>query len=71
MIGLNIWRAIGSFFSNVAFAPYNFFRGINNSENWWTANVFNVIMFLIAAALFIWWFGQLMKFSKDGTEDYN
>lgn len=71
MIGLNIFRAIGDFFANVAFAPYNIFREINNSESWWLANSFNVILFSIGAALFIYWYMQLIKFSKNGTEDFN
>jgi len=71
MIGLNIWRATGDFFTKIAFAPYNYFREINNSEHWWTSNLFNVFLFLVIAVLFIYWFGQLLKFSKNNTEDYN
>ena len=70
MIGLNIWKAIGDFCTNVAFIPYNFFKGISDSESWWTANLFNVVMFLITAGLFVYWFMQLAKFKKNGTEDY-
>ena len=70
MIGLNIWRATAAFFQ-AAFAPYDFFRGLNNSENWWTANIINVILFLIAAVLFVYFYLQLIKFSKNGTEDFN
>ena len=70
MIGLNIWRATGDFFANIAFAPYNFFRNINNQEHWWTANIVNIILFLIGAVLFIYFYGQLIKFSKNGTEDF-
>ncbi len=67
---LNIWKAIGDFCTNILFAPYDFFRNINNTESWWTANLLNVIMFVIAAVLFIYWFGQLAKFKKANTEDF-
>jgi len=70
MIGLNIFRAIGDFFTNSAFSLYDFFREISNSENWWAANAFNVILFLIGAVFFIYWYGQLIKFNKNGTEEY-
>jgi len=70
MIGLNIWKAIGDFFTNVAFAPYDFFRNINNSEYWWTANAFNVFLFLIGVVLFGYWFTQLAKFRRTNTEDH-
>ena len=69
MIGLNIWRATAAFFQ-ACFAPYDAFRKLNNNENWWTANIVNIILFLIAAALFVYFYGQLIKFSKNGTEDY-
>jgi len=70
MIGLNIWRATGDFFT-ACFAPYDLFRKINKSEHWWMANMVNIILFLIVAGLFIYWYGQLIKFSKNNTEDYN
>ena len=70
MIGLNIWRATASFFQAIL-APYDFFRKLNNNENWWMANIVNVILFLIAVGFFVYFYGQLIKFSKNGTEDYN
>ena len=70
MIELNIWKAIGDFCTNILFIPYNFFRNINNTEHWWSANFMNIVLFLIGVVLFIYWFGQLAKFKKSGTEDY-
>ncbi|MEE9349245.1 MAG: uracil phosphoribosyltransferase [Flavobacteriaceae bacterium] len=70
MIGLNIWKAIGDFCTNVLFAPYNFFKGIGDNEHWWTSNVFNLILFIIVALLTFYWFGQMAKFKKNGTEDF-
>ena len=71
MIGLNIFRATGDFFTKYAFFVYDFFREINNSEHWWMANAFNIVLFLIGAILFIYWYGQLIKFNKNGTEEYS
>jgi predicted permease len=68
-MNLNIWKAIGDFLTNVLFAPYDFFRNINNEEHWWTANAINIILFLIVAVMFLYWFTQLFKFKKEGTED--
>lgn len=70
MIGLNIWRATTALFE-AAFAPYNFFRSLNNKEYWWSANIVNTILFLIAAAFFVYFYLQLIKFSKNGTEDFS
>jgi len=70
MIKLNIWRAIGDFCTNILFAPYDFFRNLNNEEHWWTANAFGIILFLIGAVLFIYWFKQLAKFKTTNTEDF-
>ncbi len=66
---LSIWKAIGDFCTNVLFAPYDFFRNINNSEHWWSGNIINIIFFLSTVVLFVYWFGQLIKFKKQGAED--
>jgi len=66
---LNIWKAIADFCTNVLFKPYDFFREMNNNENWWAANTVNIIFFLIVATMFVYWFTQLFKFKKEKTED--
>ncbi|HFS66710.1 MAG TPA: uracil phosphoribosyltransferase [Flavobacteriia bacterium] len=66
---LNIWKAIADFCTNVLFKPYDYFSKINNNEHWWTANTINIILFLIVAVMFLYWFTQLYKFNKEGTED--
>jgi hypothetical protein len=71
MATLNIWRAIGNFFTNVLFKPYDWFRDIGKTESWWSANFINIVLFLITASLFIYWFMKLKKFKKEGTEDYS
>ena len=65
---LNIWRAIGDFFTNILFAPYDFFRSIGTKESWWMSNILNTILFLIAAFLFVYWLLKLRSFKKAGTE---
>lgn len=66
---LNIWKTIADFCTNVLFKPYDFFREMNNNENWWAANTVNIIFFLIVATMFVYWFTQLFKFKKEKTED--
>lgn len=68
MITLSIWKAIGDFFTTILFSPYNYIRGINNSEHWWTANLFNVVLILIGFLFFGYWLIKLQKFRKAGTE---
>jgi len=70
MIGLNIWKAIGDFCTNVLFIPYDFFKGISDNENWWLSNLVNIILFAIVFVLAIYWFGQMSKFKKSRTEDF-
>lgn len=66
---LNIWKAIGDFCVNVLFKPYDYFRDMNNSEHWWSSNLINTFFFVITAILAVYWFGQLIKFKKQQTED--
>lgn len=65
---LNIWKAIGDFCTNVLFKPYDFLRNLNNAESWWSANIVSIILFLITAFLFVYWYLKLIKFFKQGTE---
>lgn len=66
MIANNIFRAIGNFFTDVLFAPYNFLR--LKVENWWVQNTFAWIAIFITFMFFFYWLGQLRKFKKNGTE---
>lgn len=65
MISNNLFRAIGEFFSEILFAPYDAIRSI---DGWWTTNIFNTVLFIITCSLFIYWLGQLQKFRKTKTE---
>jgi len=61
MISNNFFRALAEFFTEILFSPYNAVRSI---DNWWASNFFNAILFFITFGLFIYWLGQLQKFSK-------
>ncbi|MDN3641344.1 uracil phosphoribosyltransferase [Lutimonas halocynthiae] len=65
MISNNLFRAIGEFFSEILFTPYDAIRSI---DGWWTTNIFNTVLFIITCGLFIYWLGQLQKFRKTKTE---
>lgn len=63
MIANNIFRAIGDFCTNVIFKflydPFRFMDG------WWSSNIVNVIIFIIAAIALFYWLGEMVKHSKD------
>ena len=65
MIANNIFRAIGDFFTNVAFKPLD---GIRFMDNWWLQNAFSWVLAIITMYAFVYWMRQLKKFKKDGTE---
>ena len=66
MIVLSIFEAIGSFFTNIVFAPLHVMR---HMDSWWGSNVLNLIFVLIGFAFFFYWVGQSFKFKREGTED--
>ncbi len=65
MIANNIFRAIGDFFTNVAFAPFD---GIRFIENWWVQNILNWVLIAITMYAFIYWMRQLKKFKQEGAQ---
>jgi hypothetical protein len=65
MIANNIFKAIGDFFTNVAFKPLD---GIRFMDNWWLQNTFSWILIIICTTAFVYWMGQLRKFKQQGTE---
>jgi len=65
MIANNIFRAIGDFFTNVAFKPFD---GIRFMDNWWLQNTFNWVLVIICMTAFVYWMGQLKKFKQQGAE---
>lgn len=65
MIANNIFRAIGDFFTNVAFVPLDWIR---ESDNWWVQNSISWIFVIITSVAFVYWMGQLKKFKNEGAE---
>ncbi|MEE9406568.1 MAG: hypothetical protein V3V28_00700 [Polaribacter sp.] len=67
MIASNIFRWIGSLFTDLLFLPFNALR--TGDFNWWSANLINWVFMGILLVLFAYWMGQSRKFLKEGTED--
>ena len=65
---LNIFKAIGDFFTDLLFIPYNYLTGMSDKEYWWASNSFNTILFVITAFLFCYWLYKLKIFKNEGTE---
>ena len=66
MIAGNIFRAIGDFFTNVGFEPFNWLR--NDVTSWTLQNTFYWILTIICMIAILYWMRQLKKFKKEGTE---
>jgi len=62
MIANNIFRAIGDFCTEYAFAVYDFFRF---TDGWWTSNAFNIFIFALGTISLVYWLGEMVKHSKD------
>ena len=67
MIASNIFRWIGSLFTDILFIPFNWFR--NGDFNWWSANTVNWIFLAVLLVLFWYWMKESKKFLDEGTED--
>ena len=67
MIAGNIFRWIGSLFTDYLFYPFNALR--NEGLDWWSANMVNWIFLAILLVLFWYWMKESLRFVKEGTED--
>jgi len=65
MIANNIFKAIGDFFTNVLFAPY---ENIRQMDNWWLQSTVSWIFVLITFIAFFYWLGEIRKYKKAGNE---
>ena len=65
-----MWRSffegIEDLFVNVLFAPFDFFRFM---ENWWAANTINWLLFIIGCIAFVYWMLQLKAYDDNNEED--
>lgn len=71
MIAGNIFKWIGSLFTDFLFLPFNWLRlGVAKSDaGWWTSNTINWLFLLVLLVLFGYWMWQSSIFLKEGTED--
>ena len=65
MIANNIFKAIGDFFTNVLFSPFNDLRSM---DNWWLQSTISWIFIVIAFIAFLYWMGEIRKYKKAGNE---
>lgn len=71
MIAANIFRWIGSLFTDVLFFPFQWIRNqIATQElGWWISNAVNWGFLLVLLILFAYWMKESKRFQKEGTED--
>ncbi len=65
MMANNIFRAIGDFFTNVLFYP---FEALRFMDNWWLQAITSWIFIAITFVAFFFWLGELRKFKQAGEE---
>jgi Family of unknown function (DUF6341) len=65
MIANNIFKAIGDFFMNVIFAPFDSLRFM---DNWWVQSTVSWIFVIITFIAFFYWMGELKKYKKTENE---
>jgi len=71
MIASNIFRWIGSLFTDLLFIPFNKLRlDIATADlGWWISNAVNWKIMLVLLVLFAYWMKESKKFLREGTED--
>jgi hypothetical protein len=71
MIASNIFRWIGSLFTDLLFLPFNWLRtSVAHADlGWWISNAVNWGFLVVLLVLFAYWMQQSRKFVKEGTED--
>ncbi|MBU3011613.1 hypothetical protein KO506_09380 [Polaribacter vadi] len=71
MIASNIFRWIGSLFTDILFLPFKKLRlDVATSDyGWWLSNGINWLFLVVLLVLLYYWMSQSRKFLKEGTED--
>ena len=62
------FEGIEDLFVNGLFAPFDFFREM---QNWWTANSINWIFAILGVIAVVYWLRQIRLFDARGEEDYS
>lgn len=65
MIANNIFKAIGDFFTNVVFSPFDALRSM---DNWWLQSTISWIFIIITCIATMYWIGEIRKYKKAGNE---
>ena len=71
MIAGNIFKWIGSLFTDFLFLPFQWLR-LNVAKGdggWWSSNTINWLFLVVLFVLFAYWMKESAKFLKEGTED--
>ncbi|MEO9571802.1 MAG: hypothetical protein ABJH82_11310 [Polaribacter sp.] len=71
MIASNIFRWIGSLFTDLLFLPFNWLRtSVAHADlGWWVSNAVNWGFLVVLLLLLGYWMNQSLKFKREGTED--
>ena len=66
MIANNIFRAFGSFCTEIAFGIFDILR---SADGWWTSNVMSIFLISSGFIALFYWLGRMTKDLRAGTED--
>lgn len=71
MIASNIFRLIGSLFTDLLFLPFEWLRlSLAKAEaGWWLSNAINFFFLFVLLVLFAYWMKESKRFKDEGTED--
>jgi len=71
MIASNIFRWIGSLFTDLLFTPLNWLRNTvaHADYGWWISNAVNWGFLVVLLVLLAYWMKESRRFVKEGTED--
>ncbi|WP_405610968.1 DUF6341 family protein [Polaribacter sp. Asnod1-A03] len=67
----NIFRWIGSLFTDFLFVPFKWLRlDVAQSDlGWWISNAVNWGFLVVLLLLLTYWMSESLKFKREGTED--
>jgi hypothetical protein len=71
MIASNIFKWIGSLFTDILFLPFEWLRlQIATADlGWWISNIPNFGFLVILLVLFAYWMKESKRFKDEGIED--
>ncbi|MEN8702865.1 MAG: hypothetical protein ABF311_06580 [Polaribacter sp.] len=71
MIASNIFKWIGSLFTDILFIPFRWLRlEVATADlGWWISNAVNWGFLVVLLGLFAYWMKESKRFLDEGTED--